>query len=325
MMSKRTILVLLGAAVVGACETSERASSPVEGDAPPADSIGPATYTERLLFVPLPNTDSPTALFDFGARVDSAGVERSMRVWLARAGAWTPLDSAAWTMDPMREPWRLVPYGPLGLVVDDAGELETLIYRGDDAPLRLVAGETIGEWSPARSARLRIRRAELVTGDGPRSGMLLDAHVRLPPDAGSRDPIRTVYLTDGRGAHVVVLDGVLDDGVAWLRDGARDRSWRGVRIEPTAFRSAPTTPANDDGATAMNAADTADAGQDADGPPAAPRLPTAWRVVSDDGRVGGRLELIGGSDTGGVYTVRGTIEVEGRDLAVEGVVRYGAA
>lgn len=309
-MMKRIFLLGVGLALLGACDRGDSNARAPDGAAAAGDTVGPAAYAERLLFLPVSDRDA-SVLFDFGARVDSAGVERSLQAWTAQDGAWTALDSAVWRIDRMREPWRMVPHGPLRLLVDADGDLEALVYRRETDPLRLLAGEVIGEWSPAQNARLRIRRAEVVVADGPRSGVLVDAHYRVDSLVASpADSVGAAYLTDGRGTHFVLLHGVVDDGAAWMREGARNRTWRGVRIEPTSFASA---------ATAGDADTTAAAG-------AAPeRTPTAWRLAAEDAAVSGELRIVGDSGRPGLYDVRGTVEVDGRRFIVHGVLRRGTA
>ena len=141
------------------------------------DVFGPTAAYDRRLIVLGPGEELPTgAIFDFAALSDSSVVERGIRGRLIDGAEWVPLMDSVWEMDSMREPWRLVPLGPLRLIVGDAGELDALVFDGEQM-VRLETGSVIAEYSPDAGTQLVLRQGQLRLGDEPIQGILLDAQL----------------------------------------------------------------------------------------------------------------------------------------------------
>jgi hypothetical protein len=185
-------------------------------------------------------------------------------------------------MQPMREPWRLVPHGPLELTVTETGDLGALIHR-DSVATRLDLGATLAEHSPDVSTQLVLRSARLSIDDEAVPGVLLDIQlgravnpqqvqrgrdtpavadstVAVPPTPVAR-PGAEALLLNNSGFYTVLANAAAGS-LAWIRSAGQDDVRSGARIEPTAWST-------DD--------------------PSGVQMPTAWRIVSVDDALRGEL------------------------------------
>jgi hypothetical protein len=254
-----------------------------------------AEYTRHLYFLGEPRPEPVFAVFDFSVAERGEQLDRTATGWIRSGGAWAPLLRMAWKMERMREPWRLVPHGPVRLLVGDDGELAALAVTGPEE-IRLIAEAPGARWLPGPGFDARVRPASLRFGRAPLAGTLLDLH--LP---GTAAPPRVVLA--GADGLALLLPGDGDTG--WLLDGPEEAQLDGLRLE------------------AVGAAGTAGtAGTATDG--AAADLP-AWRVMVGDRRLG-ELEgiaSIGEADAPPLRAVRGWLEVTGERRPVVGLVREG--
>ena len=322
-----TILALLLA--LTACEDGP----PWGGRGAPTDQeiapdYGPmAAYNRHLIFLGA-GTDLPTAaVYDFVALSDSIGVRRGVRSRVVDADRWRTLVDAGWEMQPMREPWRLVPHGPLKLTVTETGDLGALIHR-DSVATRLDLGATLAEHSPDVSTQLVLRSARLSVDDATVSGVLLDIQlgravnpqmvqrdaadttqtaadsaVAVPPTPVAR-PGAEALLLNSSGYHAV-LANVATGSLAWIRSADQDDIRSGARIEPAAWSLDERSGAE---------------------------LPSAWRIVSTDNALRGELttrsvdpivvEGVGGPDALAYVLVSGWIEDRSARRDVFGLIRH---
>ncbi len=317
-----TSLLLLAAACDGRGPWSDRDDTTAAGT---GVDFGPAAAFERRLLFLAPGEDPPTAAgFDFALVDDSTRHYRSARAVVTRDSAWRTLMDTAWSMAPMRNAWRLVPFGDLHLLVGINDELEAVTVSG--APdTRLFLGRAIGEFSPDAGTRLQLREAELTTGGTTIAGLLLDVQLgrslqrsgaphTIVASAGGRaaTPVLAAATLQPGTTNVEALlagDGVLlalgeaaDGPTAWLRDGQRDDVWEGTRLIPTGQAGSPP-------------ADTA----------------PDWRVVRGGGDVVAELRALdrhtvplpgraGGSV--GVTVARGWLEIREERVPVVAVLRH---
>lgn len=348
-MSRRFIpfAVLLLPLAFAACEGSPPwRSGDGEEEAINRDVFGPtAAYDRRLVFLGPGETLPTAAIFDFAALSDSAGLRRGIRARLLDGAEWVPLMDAGWDMEPMREPWRLVPHGALKVVVGEAGELDALLYRGD-AEVRLEPGSTIAEYSPDAGTQLVLRQGRLRLGGEPIPGILLDAQLAraVSPRPAPAAPLDTAAPADGAdsvdstapddagadaaadsmsgdpapaprpGAEAILVDNSgyyvvfaasAEGDMAWLHYGGRDDVRRGARLEATEWEM------------------FEEAGL---------RVPTAWRIFSAAEGLAGELRseaadratLDSGSEPGvmGYVIVTGYIEDRGVRRNVYGLIRH---
>lgn len=244
------LLLLLVPACDGRAPWSTRAG---EGEAGAAVGFGPvAAFERRLLFVAPAGAAPTVAGFDFALVNDSVRIYRSARIVLARDSVWRTVMDTAWSMEPMRDAWRLVPFGDMQLVVGEGDELEAIVVRGEPET-RLVLRRSIDEFGPDAGTRLQLREADLVTGDTRIPGLLLDIQLGRPISASGAS--RTISAAAGgrlatpvleaatlaTGAEqveaIMVGDALLlalgesvDGPLAWLRDGQQDDVWEGARL-----------------------------------------------------------------------------------------------
>lgn len=305
--------------------------------------FGPtAAYDRRLVFLG-PGEELPTtAVFDFAVLSDSATLRRGIRARVVEGAEWVPLMDAGWEMEPMREPWRLVPHGNLSLVVGDAGDLDALLITGEEGDVRLEPGSTIAEYSPDGGTQLVLRQAQLQLDGRSISGIVLDAQLgrAVSPAAAATggapgdtmaagDTATEVADEDPAGAdslavdptpapqqgaealllaangYYVVFAASADGDIAWLHVAGRDDVRRGARLAPIEWEQFEE---------------------------AAVRVPTAWRVTAPGDLLSGELRseaadlaIIGdGPDTGamGYAVVTGWIEDRGVRRNVYGLVRH---
>lgn len=313
----RSLLVLLLGCLLPACDRLksyvERYSAAAPEDSEPASS--PGHYERRFLF--LDGQQNPNAaVFDFTATVDSAGrVQRTARVWLGHAGRWESLVDTSWETPPMREPWRLVPHGPLRLIVGLADTLEALVYRDANRELRLVPGEQLAQWQGTAGTEIGLHRAELHIEKNRISGSLFDLQFGsngLPtPNAilthGAVDSlappggpyVALAFLSDGKEVHVMLASDT-SGPLAWVRQGRTAEKWDGAGLEPLGQPRGESS--------------------------------TSWRLTSPQGALRGELRASGQpqplpwprfteTNAPNYYPVRGWITVRGKRTSVSGLVR----
>lgn len=335
------VSMVLGLAA-GACDRGTGPEEEVPGQEP--HDFGPTAAFDRRVFFVGPGDETPAAaVFDFVAVSDSAGIHRGVRARVMDGDEWLRLLDEGWEMGAMRDPWRLVPRGPLKMVVDDAGEIATLLYRTDSLTLRLSLGGALAEYSPDDGTQLVLRQASIRVGGndvdeglvegGAVEGLVLDAQLgraipRAPmapadtaPASGPPDtteeatgPVGTgatpaarpgaeAFIVDA-GGYALVLATASGGDLAWIYSAGEGEVVRGTRLEPTAW---------------------------ADFPEAESQVPTAWRVLSPQGRITGELEaqasdhvaLDGRELTAlGYILVTGWIEDGGERRDVFGLMRH---
>jgi hypothetical protein len=175
----RSLPLLLGLATLGGCEDGV----PWSADGPQVEDetragFGPsAAYDRRLVFLGPADGPPAAAVLDFTALSDSAGVRRGARVRWLDEGTWSTAMDAGWAMDPLRDPWRVLPHGRMTVVVNDAGEIGAIGFR-DDPALRLETGRVLAETSPDAGTQFVLRQARLLVGDREAAaGVLIDAQL----------------------------------------------------------------------------------------------------------------------------------------------------
>ena len=345
-MPRHCRLLLLPALLASAGLACE-GGSPWSDDEPeirPAEThdFGPtAAFDRRVLFVG-PGEDLPgAAIFDFVTVSDSAGLRRGVRARIVDGERWLRLLDEGWTMGSLREPWRLVPRGPVRMVVDDIGEVTTLLYRTDSLTVRLSLGGALGEYRPDDGTQLVIRQASMRVGGndvdeglvegGAVEGLVLDAQLGRavprdpppPPDTGTADPDTTAERTGpgepdatpaarigaeafvvDAGGYALVLATASGGELAWTYGAGEGEVVRGPRLEPTAW---------------------------ADFPEAETQVPTAWRILSSEAGLTGEFEAEATDHVAlrapdltalGYALVTGWIEDRGERRDVFGLVRH---
>jgi len=256
MLRIRSLLVvtLVLCSGVPACNDDRQVGERQEPVAQAPADFGPtAVYERRIIFLGPGQRLPSAAVVDFVALSDSVGVRRGVRARLADGADWTRLMDEGWEMDRMRDPWRLVPHGPLRLVVGDGGELNALVFRRD-AEVRLESGGALAGYSPDPGTQLVLRDARLAIGPELVHGILLDAQLgrALDPTTGRNGSDLADEDTDGRatpaaqrGAEALLIDAAgyylilaasAAGQVGWIHHDGNDDVRRGARLSAVGWQ-----------------------------------------------------------------------------------------
>ncbi|HEX7117613.1 MAG TPA: hypothetical protein VF212_02415 [Longimicrobiales bacterium] len=294
-------IILLFILSIAACDRAEGPGAATESGRPLGDGTT-ASYDRSFLLLSLQAESPVAAAIEFSAVEAPGAIRRMAGAWLARDGSWTGLLEQAWEASPIREPWRLVPHGPLRLVVGEGDEIEAVIHRADSTGFRLEPSAALAEWGVGDAVQLRLRRGTLSLGRESFVGLVLDLQTGTP--VAQPDGTAVAFVTDDAGASLVVARGADGRTFAWLHRDAETLSWESVSLAPIA----------------------AEAGA-ADAPPA------GWRIAASTGDLTGELRTDGepvvmrspADSTGGARTlmVDGWIEARGDRRDVFGLFRHG--
>lgn len=277
-----------------------------------AQNISGRVYERWLVFTASDSGEGSTlvAPFFFTARTVPDGVERSVRGWLNRDDAWEVVVRERWSTPPSRAPWRILPRGPLRLVVGQQDAVQTLIYGAGSRTLELEPGASLVEWNGSRGETFLLQEASLsIAGQGIR-GVLLDlgrARRREDPLPGD-----WALLVSGDSLHVVLSspregpDDQAGPSEGFGRLDLREIQWPEVSVDWSETRAFE---------------------------PARRGVPTGWRVSTPEGDLEGALESVSAEleageldgpvlPVDGLFVVRGTLQVLGADYPVTGLVRH---
>lgn len=280
--------------------TEAEAGRPEPGQVHGRNVVFLATRGDSTLVVP----------WIFTARTRPGRVDRRARAWLDRAGSWDAFFEEAWGTPPTRAPWRLLPRGPLRLVVGDDDALQGIIYREGGRNLEIVLGAPRAEWSGPGGERFLVRDgAALLSGEEVR-GVVFEAQlVRRAEDPPHGD---WAFLTSGDSAQVVLYDPSPEDPPsemsyrALARVGDEEYRWPVFQVEWTAVRAFQLARRD---------------------------VPVQWSLRSPNGDLSGTLEAVtselrAGEGEGpllpveGLFQVRGTVEIGGAEIPVRGLFRH---
>ncbi len=311
LLAAAILVLFLGPA---ACE-DEPASRPGASRADSAsaeaerNNVG-RVYERRFVFTS-PEPDSTVVVpFFFSARTVPGGVQRSVSGWLARGEEWDPFVEERWETPPSRAPWRILPRGPLRLIVGQEDAVEAIVYDADPRRLELRPGPTLVEWTGSRGETFNLREGALSLASRRLDGYVLD----VSRGRGASDPAHGdwAFLVSGDSLHVVLTapeEGPENSPGAMEGFGRLDfreirwpevsAAWPEIRAFERARRD----------------------------------VPMSWRVSTPGGELDGVLEVVsvelaaGGGEgpvlpVEGLYVVRGTLRVLGAEYPVRGLVRH---
>lgn len=308
------LIILLLATGFAACE---RRSATGARDEPASEQVEiAAVFDRRLVFIGSDEADSLAVIFDFATLDGSTILERYAFAWLSRGLNPEQFLALDWKTEPIREPWRLVPHGPLRLLVGD-GEFETLLFRHEAGDLRLAIGEELSQWSVDQRSFFTLRRGELRVAGDMFQGILLDVQSSRRQDPavpGDDEPatqplgLAATYdefvLTDWRDLFLIV-SAIPQRADVWLRH-PEERSWTNVSVEWLEEHAYE---------------------------PARREIPARWWIETADGQLRGEIRAEAHDilllDEGarpaikGVLLATGWIEIDGERTRIFGVVRHG--
>lgn len=227
------------------------------GDPPPAGNGGtpPATvpdsaaapvpvrsYERSVTFVSTTGDSLFTVPWVVEATTMAGGVARTARAWLGRGGQWQPFLRAAWTTPPSREPWRIVPRGPLRILVGPGDRLDRILHDGGSRQVEVALEETVVEWTGNRGGSFHVREGGMTLGDRRVPGWVLDVSQGIRAQEGTLGD--WLFLTSGDSLAMVVQapiqtreseEDVAYQGWAWFE--GREYQWSRVDVAWAGLRS----------------------------------------------------------------------------------------
>jgi len=296
-----------------------------EEDAPPAPSpegaapVVGAEHLRALTFVSLAS-DSITILpWSFRATITDEGTLRHRSASLGRGGTWEPLLADTLVTPLSRFPWRILPGGPVRLVVGPGDAVLSLLFDAPPRTVELVPGEFLAEWAPDAGSVWRIHRGQVVLPSGAVQGLLLDMNRSRGP--GSSPGLDWMFLHDGAGTQVLLREppGAADreagTWVGWSRVAFQERDWSEVRVRWSEVR--PLERARRDVPAAWTLEMTRPGtGAGSPSPPFQGELRVVRSYLAVEDGPGPILPV------DGFLEVEGEIRVLGERLPVRGIVRH---
>jgi hypothetical protein len=306
--------ILMG--LVGGCGPVEEAAPEIEVTA--QDSLDAVrnfqarSYERHIVFLTFQGDSTLVVPMFFRTDTKPEGVEREIKGWLARSYTWDPFFSEEWTDPPNTTPWKIIPRGPVRLVVGQGDALETILFQEGGRNLEMNLGELLVEWSGQQAQTFRVHEASIVLSDRTVEGHLLDMSRAWAE--GDRPSGDWGILLSGDSLQAVMED--LDPASAATggrftfraRVSFLDRQWRDVRFmwsEVRAFEEARRD------------------------------VPMGWEIETDEGDLTGTLTstasflaVAEGEGEGpllpvdGLFQVSGTLILDGGEYPVRGFISH---
>jgi hypothetical protein len=305
--------LFLAAFLVG-CGPSEE--PPLEAQGPEPDSLETSrnfqgrSYERHIVFLTFQGDSTLIVPWFFSARTRPNGVDREVRGWLARSDTWDAFLSDQWEAPPNSAPWRILPHGPVRLVVGEEDAVEAVIFQEGGRNLEVRPGELLVEWSGQRAQTFRVQEGTIVLSDQTVQGHVLD--MSRAWEASDPPPGDWGILLSGDSLQVVLEDlegGLGGEGGSYslrARVNFLTREWRDVRLNWSEIRA--YEPARRD-------------------------IPTSWNLETEGGDLSGNLTAVAphfevGEGEGpmlpvqALFEVVGTLTFGGGDYPVRGLIRH---
>lgn len=268
------------------------------------------SYERHIVFVTVQGDSTLLVPWSFTARTQPEGVDREVRGWLARSSTWDPFLQDFWEGPPNSAPRRILPQGPVRLVVGMEDALETIIFQEGGRNLEVNLGELLIEWSGQRAQTYRFHRGTIILSERTVEGHLLDMSRAWAE--GDSPPGDWGLLLSGDTLQVVMEDLAPESGpeggsfALWARIGFVDRQWQEVRFAWSEVRA--FEPARRD-------------------------VPMSWEVYSPEEDLSGSLTAmapfleVGEGDgpmlpVDALFQVAGTLTLGGDEYPVQGFIRH---
>lgn len=308
----RTGVLLL--TILSGCSGPDEAA--IQTEVPAADSIPTPrnfrarSYERHITFLTFQEDSTLLVPFFFSAQTEPDGVHRETRGWLARGGTWDPFLEQEWIGPSNAAPWRILPNGPLRLIVGEGDALEIVFFQEVGRDLELRLGELLVEWPGQRAQSFRVHRGTVVLSDQNVEGYLLDLSRAWA--TGEDPPGDWGILLSGDSLQVVLEDQASESGPEggdfsfWARVSFLDRRWTGIQAVWSEVRS--FEPARRD-------------------------VPMSWEILSAEGDLEGTLFVLdpfieAGEGEGpmlpleALFPVSGTLTFGGGSYPVRGLIRH---
>ena len=309
-----TSALVLIATAVAACGGSDREPEPPptdQGAGTAAAEFRGRIYERNFVFTTLTGDSAFVVPWLMSAQARPGGVVRQARGLLARGNSWEPFYNESWDTPPTRAPWRILPHGPLRLVVGDGDAVEGLIYSEGQRQLEIeVSGAALIEWTGMRGQVYRLMDGAAYLSDQRVAGLVLDMSRVHEAEAAAQGDWG--LLVSGDSLQVVLEDpnasapGTAGGYQLWARLDYRDLQWPAVTVEwadVSAFQ------------------------------PARQDIPVSWTLSSDDRDVTGAFQVQSAHVEAGegegpllpvdaLFLVVGSLRIEGRSFPVRGLFRH---
>jgi len=268
------------------------------------------SYERHIVFLTFRGDSTLLVPWSFSARTGPDGVDREVRGWLARSETWDPFLTDRWEAPPSSAPWRILPHGPVRLMVGLEDALETILFQEGGRNLEVNLGELLVEWSGQRAQTFRVHEGTVVLSDQTVEGHILDM-TRAWAD-GDSPPGDWGVLLSGDTLQVVLENLAQESGQEGGDYSLRarieflTRQWQGVRLTWSEVRA--YEPARRD-------------------------VPMRWEVQSPEGDLEGSLVAVApfleAAEGEGpmlpvdaLFEVTGTLTLGGEEFPVRGLIRH---
>ena len=298
-------------ALAGGCAEADTLRDPAGGGQLPERKEDSAsvfvgrTYQRTIAFMD-PSGETPAYVsWEFWNREEPEGLERTVRGWLGRAGAWALFIEDPLQTGPSRAPWRVVVRPPVELVMEYGDVLREIHYQDGLRSLSLRLGDPVREWRGRNKEMYRLLRGTARVSGEEANGLVLD--VTAIRSNQSVRPTEWALLTGGRRLQVLVAGSPgAEPYQAWARYDSTTLSWENVEVtwdETRRFERA-----NRD-------------------------IPVLWRIESRNRVLSGSFSAVSSHfktidrDDGpmsvlGVYEVEGEVSIRGISGPVRGFLRH---
>lgn len=290
--------------------------SPEDPAATPAPSpstipVDPEVQDRELVFLSQLSDSAVVVPWLFRTRTLNGESLRERGLWLGRGGGWEALLRDTIQTPGTDAPWRIVPGGPVRLVVGREDTVERLLFREGPRELEVAPGEFLAEWGTPEGSTFRLHRGTATFPSGSMDGFVLDL-LRTWSEEGT-PPGDWVFLHAGDRAQLILEERT---PVPSPRSPAAFRGWSRVAFQQQPW---PEVEVSWEEARAFE--------------PARRDIPVDWRLASPGGEVEGEFQAVGfhlaaGSGEGPIlpvlafYEVEGEIRIMGEAFPVQGLVRH---
>jgi len=202
-------------------------------------------FVRALVFVSLPGDSATVSPWIFRSTPIASGTRRERGVWFSRNGAWETLRVDTLRGPASRSPWRILPGGPIRLVVGPEDAIESLIFDDPPRVLELEPGRFVAEWTPETSSIWRIAEGTLLLPGAQTRGLVLD--LTRSRAAGSVNTLDWGFVHGGATLQLLMQELPAPEPRAdappptqsqtmgagyrmWIRVNGEERSWDNVRV-----------------------------------------------------------------------------------------------
>lgn len=295
-------------------EPTDRPAASRSGSPEETPEVG-VMYERDIVFLGQEEDSLVAVPFAFSSVVSPDGVDRSVRAWLYRDGSWDPFHEADWETERTRAPWRVLPHGPIALVMGLEDGLEAIVFEEGPRQMDVRLGGGNDPWSGPLGETLSLQSGQMAISGTRVDGMALE--LARTWRSRERPPGDWFFLASGDSAGLVLLDSSgPDQGPrfrAWARVWAENLLWTEVELDRVESR--PFEPARREVPSRW----LLRAGGVDDGLDAAELTGELWVVSSQMEAGTGDGPLL---PVSGLFRVAGVINIEGRSAPVEGLARH---